>query len=147
MSINTDTEIPVPLLPIWLRWLVVGVIGAYIFYVSIVTVPPETALDAGASPDLIPLDKWRHFLAYAAFGGSLAYATADWELDPKALTIAVIGTTVLYGMGIEIGQSLVPDRYFSIGDAYANALGGVLVTPWYVVRPYLSFASVQEIVS
>lgn len=63
-----------PLLPRWLRWLAVTGLGGFIFYVSVLTVPLETAVDAAKS-DLDPLDRWRHFLVYAAFGGALVYAT------------------------------------------------------------------------
>ena len=80
-----------------------------------------------------------HILAYAAFGGALAYATADWDVGSKLLAAGVIGVTVVYGVGIEFGQSLVPSRYFSLGDAHANALGGLLAVPWYLLRPKLEF--------
>lgn len=137
-------RIPFPLLPGWTRWLAVVALAGFVFYVSIVTAPPETAIDA-AKPDLLPLDKWRHFVAYGAIGGALAYATADWDRDRLVRAAGVVLLTVLYGVGIEFGQSLVPARYFSVGDAYANAFGGVLVLPWYVVEPYLEFRSVRDL--
>lgn len=134
-------ELRVPLAPAWLRWGAVLALAAFIFYASILAAPPETVVDE-ARPDLLPLDKWRHFLAYAAVGGSLAYATTDWDHDDRVLALGIITATVLYGVGIEFGQSLVPGRYFSLGDAYANALGGVLVLPWYLVRPRVEFVAV-----
>ena len=134
----------VPLLPRWFRWSVVVSVAGLIFYASILTVPPETALDT--RPDLIPLDKWRHFIAYAALGNSLAYATTDWNIETRRLAAAVLSVTILYGVGIEFGQSLTPERYFSIGDIYANLLGGVLVLPYYVVQPHLQLVSVSEFV-
>jgi len=97
-----------------------GVAG-FIFYNSILTEPP-TYVDP-AKPDLIPLDKWRHFVAYAGFGGTLAYATADWSLERRYAAVLVIGTTIAYGVRVEFGQSFVPERDFSLVDAYANALG------------------------
>jgi VanZ family protein len=138
-----DMSYRFPLLPRWLRWLAVLGVAAVIFYLSIVTAPPEQPV-VPAPPDLIPLDKWRHFLAYAAFGGSLAYATADWSWRRRTLAAAVIGTAVMYGIGIEFGQSFLPDRYVSLEDAYANALGGMLVLPWYVLRPSLTMTPVSE---
>ncbi len=137
--------IRVPLLPRWLRWGAVAGLAAFIFYVSIVTAPPETVIDAG-KPTVLPLDKWRHFLAYGAFGYALAYATTDWELDGRVLVVGVLGVAIVYGIGIEVGQSTVPERYFSLGDAYANALGGLLVAPYYVVRPYLRFVPAASLV-
>ncbi len=136
MSVRT------PLLPAWLRWLGVVVVAGFVFYTSILTVPPGTPVD-DVKPDLLPLDKWRHFVAYAALGGTLAYATTDWEVDGRVLAAGVVGVTVLYGVGMEFGQSLIPQRYFSVGDAYANALGGLLVVPWYLVRPRLEFLPLQ----
>jgi VanZ family protein len=138
--------LPVPLLPRWLRWVGVAGLAVFIFYTSIVTVPPETVVDAG-KPALLPLDKWRHFVAYAVLGFALAYATTDWEWDSRLLAVAVIGAVVLYGVGIEAGQSLVPERYFSLGDAYANALGGVLVAPYFLVRQYLRFLTPKSFLS
>lgn len=139
-------KLRVPLLPAWLRWLLVVGIAGFIFYVSVITLPPETAVDeAKPGVELIQLDKWRHFLAYAAFGFTLAYATTDWEIDSRHLAALVIGTTIVYGVGVEFAQSLVPDRYFSMGDAYANALGGVLVIPWYLVSSYLDFVPLTSL--
>lgn len=136
-------SIRLPLLPRWLRWFAVVAVAGLIFYLSIVTVPPAEPI-VPDPPDLIPLDKWRHFLAYAAFGLSLAYATADWNVDARWLGVAVVGVAVLYGLGIELGQTLRPERYFSVDDAYANAFGGLLVTPWYVLRPYVTFTGVRS---
>ena len=127
------SRLRIPLLPAWVRWLGVLAVGAFIFYTSILTTPPPEPVVPG-KPDLLPLDKWRHFLAYAAFGGALAYATTDRERPVWQLALVVIGVTVVYGVGIEFWQSFIPNRYFSVGDAYANTLGAVLVLPWYAVR-------------
>jgi VanZ family protein len=135
-------KLRLPLLPAWLRWAFVACVAGFIFYTSILTSPP-TYVDP-ARPELVPLDKWRHFLAYAAFGGALAYASVDWSLGRRAAIVFVLGVTVAYGVGIEAWQATVPDRYLSVGDAYANALGAVLVAPWYLVRPYLNFEPIRE---
>jgi VanZ family protein len=97
----------------------------------------------GFVPELIPLDKWRHFVAYAGFGATLAYATADWNRRRRALALFVLGTTVVYGVGLESWQAFIPERSFTVSDAYANALGAVPVAPWYLVRPYLRFEPVR----
>lgn len=135
-------RIPFPLLPRWTRWLAVAALAGFVFYFSILSPPPETVIDT--RPELIPLDKWRHFVAYAAIGGALAYATTDWDRDRTHRAVAVFVLTVLYGIGIEFCQSLMPARYFSLVDAYANALGGVLVLQWYLMEPYLEFRSVRD---
>lgn len=135
------TGLRVPLLPAWLRWAGVAVLAVVIFYASVLTVPPaDPVVDP---PDLVPLDKWRHFVAYAAFGGGLAYATADWDWPTRRLAMFVLGVTIVYGVGIEIWQWFVPVRYFSVADAYANALGAVLVTPWFLLRSRLSLVPVR----
>lgn len=131
-------KLPVPLLPRWVRLLGVGFVASFIFYTSILTTPPANPVVPG-KPDLLPLDKWRHFLAYATLAYSLVYATADRERATWQLLVFVVSVTVLYGIGIEFWQSFIPNRYFSLGDAYANALGGLLVLPWYLVRPHVDF--------
>jgi len=137
-------QVRVPLVPTPLRWLFVLGLAGFVLYTSLVIVPPETVVDTW-KPTLLPLDKWRHFLAYAAVGYALAYAVADWEQPTHRLAAAVVAVTILYGVGIEVGQSFVPRRYFSLGDAYANALGGVLVVPYYLVRRCLTFVPVGEL--
>lgn len=133
-----------PLFPRWVRWGIVFVVGGYIFYASLITIPPVTAVDA-AKPSILPLDKWRHFVAYAAFGGTLAYATADWHIRLRYRALAVILITLTYGMGIEIGQIFAPHRYPSVTDAYANAIGGLLILPWYVLRPRIEFRRISDL--
>ena len=136
-------RVRVPLVPAVLRWCGVAAVAGFLFYVSVLTVPPETAVDT-ARPSAVPLDKWRHFLGYAGLGGALAYATADWDLRPRWGILLVVGAVVGYGIGIEGVQAFLPARYFSLGDAYANALGGVLVAPWFAIRPHLEFVSLRS---
>jgi VanZ family protein len=95
-------------------------------------------------PELVPLDKWRHFVAYAGFGATLAYASVDWNRRRRVVAAFVLGATVVFGVGIESWQAFLPERSFTVGDAYANALGAVLVAPWYLVRPYVRFEPVRE---
>ena len=134
-------DVRLPLVPAWLRWIGVVAVAAVIFYLSVVTVPPADPVVE--PPDLVPLDKWRHFLAYAAFAGSLAYATTDWSWPTRRLAVLVLGATAVYGVGIEAWQAFVPARYFSLGDAYANALGAVLASPWYLIRSRVSFVDMR----
>lgn len=142
----SSTHIPFPLLPPWLRWAGVVAIAGVIFYASILTVPPGTPLET-VKPELIPLDKWYHFLGYAAFGGSLAYATTDWETDRAVLLVAVFALTVVYGVGLELVQSQLPARHFSVADAYANAFGALFVLPWYALRPRLRLVPIRDMLS
>ncbi|MBV0924933.1 VanZ family protein [Halomicroarcula limicola] len=132
-----------PLLPRWLRWSAVALVGGFIFYTSVVVAPPATPID-DVKLTLIPLDKWRHLVAYAALAGTLVYATTDWSLERRWTALTVVAVAVLYGIGIEVGQSFRPDRYLSLGDAYANAVGALLVTPWYLLRRYVTFVDVRS---
>lgn len=134
-----------PLLPAWLRWVGVLAVGVAIFYLSIVMAPPPTEVVPGR-PDPVPLDKWRHFLAYGALGWALAYATVDWDWRTRWVTVVVLAVVVAYGVGLEFWQSMVPDRHFSVGDAYANALGGVLAVPLFVLRDRLRFVPLNQFV-
>jgi VanZ family protein len=138
-------HVRIPLLPWWLRWGAAVGLATFIFYTSILTVPPETVVDQ-ARPELLPLDKWRHLVAYATLAYSLAYATVDRELDRRIIAGIVIVVTVIYGVGIEFGQSFLPNRYFSLGDAYANALGGLLVLPWYLIQRYIEYVPMPEFI-
>jgi len=135
-----------PLLPRWIRWAVAVSIAAFIFYVSVVTVPPETAVDT-TRPELVPLDKWRHFLAYAALGGAVAYGLEGRETKPRYLALTVVAFTIVYGVSIEFSQSILPQRYFSLGDAYANAIGAMLSLTWYGIRRYLCFIPFKAMLS
>lgn len=134
-----------PLLPRLARCTIVLGLVVFIFYVSILTTPPETPIDRMRF-DLLPLDKWRHFLAYAALGGSLAYTWEHGEAPTRNEIVGVFLATVCYGVLIEFGQALRPARYFSLTDAYANALGALLSLVWYAVRPYLDFVPVSSFI-
>jgi VanZ family protein len=128
-------RIPVPVVPAPLRWLAVVGTAGFVFYTSIVTTPPPNPV-VPEPPSLVPLDKWRHFLAYGAIAGTLWYASVDWDRPAWQVALVVVGLTVLYGVGLEAWQSLVPRRYFSVGDAYANALGALFVLPLFALRDW-----------
>jgi VanZ family protein len=126
-----------------MRWLAVALVAAAIFSLSVIAVPPEDPV-VPAKPELVDLDKWRHFLAYGALGAAVGYALADHPKRTATVIAVGVGATVAYGVGIEAVQSLIPFRYFSTGDAVANALGALLSTPLALLlrrapsRPVLS---------
>lgn len=130
-------RVPAPLMPRWVRWAAVVAIALVIFSYSILIAPPEPPVEAPFR--LLPVDKWQHLIAYAALAYALAYASTDWSWPTRRLIVFVIGVTVLYGVGIELGQGFTADRVVSVGDAYANALGGLLVIPYYLLEPYVRF--------
>ncbi|MDY6774654.1 MAG: VanZ family protein [Halobacteria archaeon] len=130
-----ERQIPVPLLPPWLRWLGVIAVAAVIFYTSVIVVPPEMP-----KPEFAPLDKWLHFLAYAGLGWSLAYATVG-ESDRRPLHKALLVFSVVfgYGLGIEVIQSFLPYRYFGFGDLVANGIGAALGLTWIGLEKRMKF--------
>lgn len=133
--------IRVPVVPATLRWLAVATVAGFIFYNSVVTAPPPEPV-VPDPPSLVPLDKWRHFLAYGALAGSLWYASVDWNRPLRDVVFLVVGVTTLYGVGLEVWQSFVPNRYFSAGDAYANALGALFAVPLLALRERLTVTRV-----
>jgi VanZ family protein len=130
------------LVPGYIRWLGVLVVAGFIFYVSLVTVPPEQPVVPGR-PDFLPLDKWRHFLAYAALGYALAYAITDWRTARWRKALLVLTVVAVYGGGIELSQSLLPQRYFGVDDFIANQFGAILSLTWYFLEPRVTFMPVR----
>ena len=126
------TTVRIPVVPRALRWATVALIAGVIFYNSILNAPSQTVVPNPVPPDL--LDKWRHFLAYGALAGSLWYATLDLEQPIQYIILLVLGTSIIYGIGIECWQAMIPNRYFSMIDVYANVLGSLFVVPLLALR-------------
>lgn len=139
-------RVPVPLLPRPVRWLGVAGLLGFLFYVSVVTVPPETAVDTYRL-SFVDVAHWRHFVAYGTLAYALAYATVDWELTRWKQAAFVVAFASLYGLGIEVGQYFTPHRNFDATDVVANTLGASLVLPWYLlwphVRPYVRLVKIR----
>lgn len=135
--------LPVPLLPMWLRWGGVGAVCALIFYGSIVVVPATPVDDI--QPELIELNYWRHLVAYGVLALSLAYASDDWALGRWRHALVVIGLAAGYGIAMEIGQAFVPHRTdFMLIDVFVNTIGASVVVVWFAMRPYVSLLSIEE---
>jgi VanZ family protein len=131
-------------LPSRVRWGLVLLSAVAIFYLSVLIVPPADPIVPHF--ELIPLDKWRHFLGYGAFAGTLAYASTDWDAKTWQVALFVLLVTIGYGAGIELVQAGVPDRYFSLLDAYANALGALLAMPYFYLERHVRWRSPAELV-
>ncbi|MFB6173153.1 MAG: VanZ family protein [Halobacteriales archaeon] len=136
-------RITLPLFPRWFRLAGVVAVAAVIFYLSVVTVPPEQAV--APKPDLVPLDKWRHFLAYAAFGASVAYVLVESRRGLYLKMGAVFLVALTYGVGIEAWQAFLPRRYFGIEDAVANGIGAGLSLLWYAIEPRTRFVPLARL--
>lgn len=74
-------------------------------------------------------DKIEHAAGYALLTILVA---VGWQRP----TYAVV-TAILYGILIEIGQSLTPDRFPEIWDAFANGVGAIIGISIYMrfIRP------------
>lgn len=167
-------DVPVPVLPSPVRWLAVLCVMGFIFYVSIITVPPEIVVDGdgngvsvspesgsggadegtdvfelleGGFDDIVNFTQaqWRHVVAYGVLAYALAYATVDWPWNRWQRAVFVVGSVAVYGLGIEIAQQFTAARQFEVGDVVANTLGACLVLPWYVVRPSVRVVDVREL--
>jgi len=133
-------QVRIPVVPSRLRWGVVLTIAGVIFVTSIIIAPPDGTPD----PNFAPQDKLNHFLAYSAFGISLAYAFAGrpvavWK---KATTVFVVAVT--YGIGIELGQASLPARSLEVGDTLANVIGALLSLSWYLVHHRVEFVPADD---
>ena len=66
----------------------------------------------------------------------------DREVPTRRLVALVVAVPVLYGFGIELVQATQPDRFFGFGDAYANAIGALLVAPLVALRNHYDLIQV-----
>ena len=123
-------RLSLPLLPRWARY------AAAVLVFTAVTVTSVT----GNVPQPPPggfgefWDKYLHFGAYAGLALALAYATVHWRAQPYRRAAIVLTVAVGYGLLMEFVQGPLPNRYFSLADAMANALGASLVVVWFLVE-------------
>ncbi len=128
----------VPLVPGWLRWSVVALAAATVFYFSVLVSPGPAGRELFG-----PLwDKYLHAAAYAGLALLTAYATANWRDRPSRRALAVVVATVAYGVLIEFAQLAVPYRQFSPADMLANAAGALLVVGWFLLEARIRYRRV-----
>jgi VanZ family protein len=111
-------------LPPATRYAGVLAVAAGIAYFSLTGDPP--AQPSGN-------DKTLHFVAYATLGLAIAYATLD-DQRPLVRAALIIGGAGLYGVGIELVQWSLPERYFGLGDIAANLSGATLALSWLLAE-------------
>lgn len=131
----------VPLLPARLRWLGVVAVVVMLIYFSLLTAPPSAPPDEGLAAFW---DKQLHFAGYLALGLALAYATATAGYPRLRRALLVVVAAVTFGVGIEVLQAPLPDRYFSYADMLANAVGAVLAAGWFLIEPRLEYVTVLD---
>ena len=115
--------------PRWLRWLAVAFVAGGIFYASILDSP-----GAGLTPlgplGVFGMDKWLHAVAYGGLAVTLASALAPRRSPAVAAGLAAL-LAVGYGVGMEFVQAPLAERYFSVADMAADAVGaGLAVLAW-----------------
>ena len=102
-------------------WFPVFVYSAIIFGVSalpnVKTPLPEFSFD-----------KVLHVILYLPFGFVLARALNNTQSHPsKRLLLAAVAVfSLAYGLSDEFHQSFVPGRSATLGDAFADTIGGYL---------------------
>ncbi|SEO41648.1 VanZ like family protein [Halorientalis persicus] len=86
--------------------------------------PPAGGLTPTGPLGLVGVDKWVHAVGYATLAVLLAYAL---RATTTRRLVVVAALAIAYGAGIEVVQSFLPFRAFSLADALANAVGVSLV--------------------
>jgi len=130
-----------PLLPASVRWAAVVLVAGTVLYASVTR--PATGGRVLGPLGVLGLDKYLHALAYAALAGLLAYALADAPVERVAVVVFV--AAVGFGVGIELVQSTLPYRTFSLRDVGANAVGATLAAAlWRVLSRRVRFRPVGD---
>jgi len=112
-------------------WLPAVVWAGVIFVLSsLPPVLPEPKEPIG----FVPLDKWAHLAAYGLLAGLVILALRrGHNLRLPATAGLAIVLTVAYGASDEWHQSFVPNRWATMGDWLADAIGAMLMTGiWYL---------------
>ena len=117
-------RLPIPALPRAARYAGVLAVAVGIAYFSLRGDPPAQPSQG---------DETLHFLAYATLGFTIAYATLD-DRRPWVRAALIVGGAGLYGVGIELVQWPVPERYFGVGDIAANFVGATLALTWLLAE-------------
>ncbi len=88
------------------------------FFIGLVAVLALSLIPNETRPETGLWDKWEHILAYAV----LALAGGIGFKGGRSLLVLGLGLVVL-GAGLELAQSVIPDRDGSTYDVLANFVG------------------------
>ena len=88
------------------------------FFIGLVAVIALSLLPQETLPETDTWDKLNHALAYGVLAVLGGIGFKGW----RSLLMVGLGLVVL-GAGLELAQSVTPDRYGSIYDAVANLVG------------------------
>lgn len=131
--------ISLPLLPLWLRILLTLSALGGIVYFSIVP-PPGRGSASTLLFGVVPYSTALHFTSYAGLAIVFAYASYHSSRPDWQLILIVFATTVGCGALIEVVQTTLPTRTFSVGDMLVNSLGAsVGVVVWRILHRFVRF--------
>jgi VanZ family protein len=126
-----------PRLPLPARSLriagLLAVIGVVVYF-SLLDAPPR------AFTPTPWYDKQLHFGAYAAVTVAAAGATVERRSRRWSRIGVVVAFAVAFGVGIELAQWPLADRYASLGDVAANVAGTALGSLWFPIEAWLGYA-------
>ncbi|MFC6953555.1 VanZ family protein [Halorubellus litoreus] len=114
--------------PRLLRVCALAAVLAIVVYYSLLDAPP-VAFEP--SPWY---DKELHFVAYTAVTVTAAGATIELRARRRYRIGIVIAFATAFGVGIELVQWPLADRYASMADVVANAAGTAVGAGWFLVE-------------
>jgi VanZ family protein len=124
-----------PLPPRWLRIAGLLAVVGVIVYFSLLDAPPTTF-------EPTPwYDKQLHFASYAAVTVAAAASTVELRERRWYRIAVVVAFAVAFGVGIELAQWPLADRYASLGDVAANVAGTALGSLWFPVEARFGYAT------
>jgi VanZ family protein len=135
-------RLPIPLLPRTLRIAAVALVAAVICYFSVLDAPPAQPPAGGGLLSSLSL---LHVVAYAGLSLALAYATVELSDRPARRVALVLGVAVGYGVAVELLQAPLPERYYSVADMVANALGASAALGWLAVERVAAYVPVPTV--
>lgn len=132
-----------PLVPTWMRLLVVlAAVGGLVYY-SVMPAPGTGSISYGPL-GLFSYSVWLHFVGYMGLALTLAYATCDSSRPRWQVLVGVFVFTVGCGAAVEVVQYTLPTRTFSLLDIAVNAVGAsVGVALWAIVDRVVRFDRVE----
>lgn len=134
----------IPLLPRWIRVLLVLVIILTLFTGS---VAPISEVSTGETNDNggIPLWAFLHIIGYLTFTGALIYALADSSYSNNEIIFVVFLISVIFGMFMELIQNQINYRTFSFIDMILNSLGAlVAVLFWHLFSSRIQYVQTSK---
>lgn len=127
--------VSLPLLPRVVRVASLLAVIAVIVYFSLLDTPTPPTGPPGPF-----WDKQLHFAAYGALTVAGAQATVEYRDRGLTRVLGVVAFAFAFGIGIELAQWPLAERYASLGDAAANAIGIALASVVFAIEARLGYA-------